>query len=78
MLYRSYEDDLKGGSEMQRKYVHNEEFRNLNSSSSIIRMIDSRRMSGACSTQRSEGDMNTEPENLKKRENIEDAYERLI
>jgi hypothetical protein len=56
MFYRNYEDDLKGGSEMQRKYVHNEELRNLDSSSSIIRMIDSRRMSGSCSTYRREGE----------------------
>jgi hypothetical protein len=42
-------------------------------------MIDSRRMSGACSThKRGVGGIHTELETLKERENIEDADERLI
>jgi len=50
----------------------------LISSSSTIRMIDSRWISGTCSTHRREVDMPKELENLKERENIEDADERLI
>jgi hypothetical protein len=69
-FYRNYEDDVKGGSGAKGKYVHNEELQNLISSSSTIRMIDSRRMSGAGSTHRREGTMHTELENLKERENI--------
>jgi hypothetical protein len=78
LRYRNYEADEKGGRGTQRNYVHNEELRNLISLPSTIRIIYSRRISGACSTHRREGDMNTELENLKERENIEDAVERLI
>jgi len=78
MLYRNYENDVKGGSGTQRNYVHNEKLQNLISSSSTIRMIDSRRMGGACSTHRRQGDIHTELENLKERENFEDADERVI
>jgi len=41
-------------------------------------MIDLRRMSGACSTHKREVGMHTVLENLKERENIGQANERLI